>query len=115
MFKTSIMNTLIALAMLALIMPAQASSLVSTGDALAIEAGSLETRIEAFLLRDGVAAELSRHGVSHDMAMARVAGLSPEELELIAGNIDDAPAGAGLVYAFGIVFIVLIALHFLRR
>lgn len=108
------MNAIVALAMVALIMPAQAQ-LVSTGDALALDAGNLETRIEAFLLRDSVAAELAELGVTHEMAMARVAGMSAAELESVAGRIDEMPAGAGVVYALGIVFIVLIVLHFMRR
>jgi hypothetical protein len=108
------MNALVALAMVGLVMPAQAQ-LVSTGDALALESGKLETRIEAFLLRDEVAAELASFGVTHEMAMARVANLSAEELERIAGEIDEMPAGAGVIYALGIVLLAYIVFHFLRR
>lgn len=116
MIKSVFINALVALAMVALIMPAQAHQLVSTGDALALDAGNLDTRVEAFLLRDDVAAELASLGVSHEMAMARVANMSAEELELMTGQIDEMPAGAGgIVYALGIVFIVLIVMHFMRR
>ncbi len=114
MTRYLIMNTLVALAMVALIVPAQAQ-LVSTGDALALEAGNLETRVEAYLLRDDVAAELAGLGVTHEMAMARVANMSAEELESVAGRIDEMPAGAGVVYALGIVLLVLIVLNLLRR
>jgi len=114
MIRSLLLNLLLALGMFGLIMPAQ-GQLVSTGDALALEAGNLETRVEAFLLQDEVAAELASYGVTHEMAMARVADMSAEELEQIAGQIDEAPAGAGVVYALGIVFIVLIVLHFMRR
>jgi hypothetical protein len=108
------MNALVALAMVALIMPAQAQ-LVSTGDALALDAGNLETRVEAYLLRDDVAAELASLGVTHEMAMARVANMSAEELALVAGEIDDMPAGAGVIYVLGVIFLVLIVLHVMRR
>lgn len=114
MIRSVILNVVVAFAMVAMIMPAQAQ-LVSTGDALALEAGSHQTRIEAFLLRDGVAAELAELGVSHEMAMARVADMSAEELELVAGHIDEMPAGAGVIYLLGVVFIVLIVMNFLRR
>lgn len=114
MIRSVILNAFVALAMVAFLVPAQAQ-LVSTGDALALEAGNLETRIEAFLLRDGVAAELAELGVSHEMAMARVADMSAEELELIAGHIDEMPAGAGVIYLLGVVFLVLIVMHFFRR
>jgi len=114
MIRTILMNAIVALAMVGLIMPAQ-GQLISTGDALALEAGNLQTRVEAFLLRDEVAAELASFGVTHEMAMARVANMSAEELEMIAGEIDEMPAGAGVIYALGIVLIVLVVLHFLRR
>ncbi len=110
------MNALVALAMVALIMPAHGSQLVSTGDALALDAGNLETRVEAYLLRDDVAAELASFGVTHEMAMARVGNMSAEELALVAGEIDEMPAGGdGIIFVLGVVFLVLIVLHFLRR
>ena len=115
MIRSFFANSLVALAMIAFLMPAQAQ-LVSTGDALALESGSLQLRVEAYLLQDSVAAELTALGVSHEMAMARVADMSAEELELIAGRIDEMPAGAaGVVYVLGVVFIVLMVMHFFRR
>ncbi len=114
MIRSVVLNLVVALAMFSMIMPVQ-GQLVSTGDALALETGVLEHRIEAYFLRDGVAAELAEFGVSHDMAMERVANMSPEELEQIAGRIDEAPAGAGIIYVLGVVFLVMIVLHFFRR
>ncbi|MBY6204600.1 PA2779 family protein [Halomonas denitrificans] len=110
MISTMLRNTVLALALAALVMPAQAS-LISTGDALAIEQGQFEDRIEAYLLRDDVAAELSRLGVSHEVAMARVARLSPAEVEQLADGLEDLPAGEGVVVIAGVVFIVLLLLE----
>ncbi|MDT8438874.1 MAG: PA2779 family protein [Wenzhouxiangellaceae bacterium] len=105
------MNAVVALALVAMIMPAQAQ-LVSTGDALALDAGNLGGRVEAYLLRDDVAAELAELGVSHEMAMARVANLSAAELEQITGRIDQMPAaGDGVIVVLGVVFLVLIILE----
>jgi len=105
-------KAMIGLLLAAMTLPAQAQ-LVSTGDALALEAGQLEQRVEAFLLRDDVAAELAQYGISHEKAMARVANLSAAELEQVAGRIDEMPAaGNGLVVIAGVVFIVLIILEF---
>jgi hypothetical protein len=114
MIKSLLMNALVALAMVGLIMPAQ-GQLLSTGDALALESGDLHTRVEAFLLRDEVAAELASFGITHEMAMARVANLSAEELELMAGEIDEMPAGAGVVYALGVIFLAYIIFHLFAR
>ncbi|MDT8408386.1 MAG: PA2779 family protein [Wenzhouxiangellaceae bacterium] len=109
--KNVIHNALILLLLAAMTLPAQAQ-LVSTGDALAIETGQLESRIEAFLLRDDVAAELAEHGVSHEMAMARVDGMSASELEQLTGGIDKMAAGGDAVLAIiGAVFVVLIVLE----
>lgn len=111
MIRSMITNLLVALAMIAMVMPAQ-GQLVSTGDALALDAGNLTTRVEAYLLRDGVAAELAELGVSHEMAMARVADMSAAELEQIAGRIDQMPAaGEGVIVVLGVVFLVLIILE----
>lgn len=104
-------NALIGLLLAAMTLPAHAQ-LVSTGDALALEAGQLEQRVEAFLLRDDVAAELAQYGISHERAMARVDNMSAAELEQLAGRIDEMPAaGDGVVVIAGVVFIVLIILE----
>lgn len=111
MIASAARNTLILLLLAAMTMPANAQ-LVSTGDALALESGQLEQRIEAFLLRDDVAAELSQYGISHETAMARVANLSPAELEQVAGRLDEMPAaGDGVIVIAGVVFVVLIILE----
>lgn len=111
MIGTAIRKSLILLLLAAMTLPAHAQ-LVSTGDALALESGQLEQRIEAFLLRDDVAAELAQYGISHEKAMARVADLSAAELEQVAGRIDEMPAaGDGVVVIAGVVFVVLIILE----
>lgn len=104
-------NALIGLLLAAMTLPAHAQ-MVSTGDALALEAGQLEQRVEAFLLRDDVAAELAQYGISHERAMARVDNMSAAELEQLAGRIDEMPAaGDGVIVIAGIVFVVLIILE----
>jgi len=109
---SSLQNVCIALVFAVSVMPANAQ-LVSTGDALALDSGLLESRIEAYLLQDEVAAQLEAYGVSHDMALQRVSNMSPDELQQIAGRIDAMPAGQGVVAIAGTVFIVLIILEFL--
>lgn len=112
MIKSVFMNAVVALAMISMIVMPAHGQLVSTGDALALKAGNLETRVEAYLLRDDVAAELAELGVSHEMAMARVADMSAAELEQVAGRIDQMPAaGNGVIVVLGVVFLVLIILE----
>lgn len=114
MTTTSIVfrNFVIALALASIVVVPAHAQMVSTGDALALEQGRLEARIEAFLLRDDVAAELAELGVSHEMAMARVANMSAAELEQVAGRIDEMPAaGDGVFVVLGVVFFVLVVLE----
>ena len=88
MIGVIVRNAMIGLLLAAMTLPAHAQ-LVSTGDALALETGQLEQRVEAFLLRDDVAAELAQYGISHERAMARVDNMSAAELEQLSGRIDD--------------------------
>lgn len=112
MISRTIYKLFVALLLAAMVVPANAQ-LVSTGDALALDSGQLESRIEAFLLQDEVAAELAQYGVSHEMAMARVDNMSAQELQQMAGQIDQMPAGESVVWIAGAVFIVLIILEML--
>ena len=68
-------------------------------------------KVIAFLNRAEVAQELQAHGVSAEMAKQRVAHLNQQELELLAGNIDELPAGGfvgTLIGAALFIFVVLL-------
>ncbi len=68
-------------------------------------------QIDALLMRDDVRQSLEKHGVSADDAMLRVAALTDHELQLLATNLEELPAGAGLLGLVGAVFIVLLILE----
>jgi hypothetical protein len=68
-------------------------------------------RIEAVLARAEVRQELERLGVDPEQASARVAALNDQELQLLAQQFDDLPAGGSLLGIVGIVFIVLLILE----
>jgi hypothetical protein len=69
-------------------------------------------RLSVFLARQDVRAQLAELGVSPKEAEARIASLSDQEVEAIAGRIDTLPAGQGAVEAIVgaavLVFIVLL-------
>lgn len=67
--------------------------------------------VEAFMARDQVRDQLQAWGVSEDQVQVRLAGLTDAEIQELAANIDEVPAGAGLVEVVGIVFVVLIVLE----
>lgn len=67
--------------------------------------------VQSFMSRDAVRAELEQYGVDADAAAERVASLSDTELRELAANIDQQPAGAGVVTVIGITFLVLLILE----
>jgi len=69
-------------------------------------------RVESFLLREDVQSQLVVLGIDPEEAASRVASLSDEEIQQIAGRLDELPAGEGgvgvVVGAILIVFLVLL-------
>lgn len=65
-----------------------------------------------FLMREDVQQQLASLGVDPEEAKSRVASLSDEEIQQIAGRLDDLPAGEGgigiIVGAILIIFLVLL-------
>ena len=68
------------------------------------------TPAEVAQLRESVEQQLVRLGVTNEDALARVAALSRDELQLLAEKIDELPAG-GIAATLGVVFIVLLILE----
>lgn len=104
------------LANFAVLSTAQAA-MVSTQDiarasgqatASALDAEASRMRLASFLTREDVRAELVRMGVSSEDASARIAALTDEEAIELAGRVDKAPAGAGVVGAIVLIFLVLL-------
>lgn len=93
-------------------LPAQAA-LVSTDSVVAAQADAADrAKVESFLAREDVAAQMRSMGVSPDEARARVASMSDSELRQIAGRIDELPAGGSaigvVIGAALLIFIVLL-------
>ncbi len=70
------------------------------------------TRVMDFMLRDDVQQQLTTLGVDPEEAARRVASLSDEEIQQIAGRLEELPAGEGgvgpIVGAIVIIFLVLL-------
>lgn len=69
------------------------------------------SEINAWMSQDLVRSQLVAMGVDPDNATERVASMTSEELRVLHGQIEDLPAGAGLVEVIGLVFIVLLILE----
>ena len=116
LLKTAILApTLLLFTSMTLWLPAANAAILATGSA---EKNPITTQaesdtIQSFLLKDKVQLQLIRLGVKPELAVSRVASLTPDERILLEKKIADLPAGAGVVEVIGIVFIVLLILELL--
>jgi len=100
-----------ALALASIAAPASAA-LVTTERMLGASAQTgARARVDGFLAREDVRRQLEAWGVPPAQAEARIAALSPAELQRLAGEIERVPAGGGLLEVIGIVFVVLLILE----
>lgn len=67
-------------------------------------------RIRVFLQRDDVRQLLRQQGVDASDALARVGSMTNDEVNLVAGKLDQLPAGGdwGIIGALVFIFIVLL-------
>ena len=75
-------------------------------------AASERERLAAILLRDDVRQQMEALGVDQNEAMARLSSLSDQEVQQIAGQIDELPAGqnflVGVLIIAGAVLLGLV-------
>ena len=90
------------------------AGLVSTDEVIVDTFGISEDRIQvqAFLARDDVRQQLAALGVDPGEADLRVAALSDDEISRIAGELDQLPAGEGLLTSLailaGVILLILV-------
>jgi len=92
--------------------PAAHAEMVTTMQVAASQRGQIppRERIEALLDRADVRAALERRGVSAAEARKRIAALSDDEVQRIAGKLDSLPAGGDVVDVLWIAFLVFLVL-----
>jgi hypothetical protein len=96
--------------------PIQASfgGVISTQEYfVAIDRDATLARVNTVLARAEVRAQLERLGVDSVAAQERIAALTDEELQLLATDLENLPAGGSLLGVVGIVAIVLLVLELL--
>ena len=71
----------------------------------------LDDIAQAVLAREEVRSRLEQYGVDPLAADARIAALTDQELELLATELENMPAGGDLLAIVGITFIVLLILE----
>jgi hypothetical protein len=104
-------SRMVIISMLAMGLPVQSANagIVATDQALSHElAGQDRARINTFLDREDVLAQLQQQGVTAGEAKARVNALTDEEAHKIAGKLDQLPAGGDILGLLFTIFIVLL-------
>jgi hypothetical protein len=89
-----------------IVAPAHAA-IVSTEQAVAMHQQD-RSELKQFFDREDIAKALQAHGVSPEVAKARVDSMTEEEAQKLAAHIENAPAGAGIVGVLFTVFIILL-------
>jgi len=89
--------------------PAYAAT-IGTADYRAAQMDTLG-KVGATLQREEVQDQLIAFGVDPQEAYARVAALSPQELQILNQRIDELPAGQDILGLVGAVFVVLLILE----
>lgn len=101
----------LSMAMTLIGLPAHAG-MIGTEQAVAAQARAENlATVQGFMAREDVRAQLETWGVEPAQATDRVAQLSDAELQQVAVNIENQPAGGGALVIIGVVFLVLLILE----
>lgn len=84
------------------------AGLIPTEEIARVADGAGHDRLSAALARADVQSEMARLGIDPALAAERAAALSDDEAARLAGQLDSAPAGSGIVGAVVFVFLVLL-------
>ena len=108
---TKPVSHLVVLGLLALSLhlPAAHAGMVGTEAVVnAAQAQQDRKRLHSALSRDDVQAQLLARGVDPAQVQARVDSLTDEEMQTLATNMDQMPAGGSVVGALVLIFLVLL-------
>ncbi|VWX33511.1 conserved exported hypothetical protein [Limnobacter sp. 130] len=104
--RATAMAVLLSFSSSFIVAPAHAA-IVSTEEAVAMHQQD-RSELKQFFDREDIAKALQSHGVSPEVAKARVDSMTEEEAQKLAAHIENAPAGAGIVGVLFTVFIILL-------
>ena len=108
---TKPVSHLVVLSLLALnlYLPAAHAGMIGTETVVnAAQTQQYRERLHGALSRDDVRAQLLARGVDPAQVQARVDSLTDEEMQTLTTNMDQLPAGGGVVGALVLIFLVLL-------
>lgn len=107
-----ITGRILMLSMLSLSLPLQSVQAAMIGaDKVTTSATQVQfdrARVQALIERDDVRAALQKEGIDTQTAHARVNALTDDEVQQLAGKLDQLPAGGDVLGVLLTVFIVLL-------
>jgi Na+-transporting NADH:ubiquinone oxidoreductase subunit NqrC len=110
--RNSLVTVLAASLVASSLQSAAYAGVISTQQYLTtLDRGATLARIDAVLAREEVRSKLEQYGVDPVAANERIAALTDQELELLATELENLPAGGDLLAVIGIVAIVLLILE----
>lgn len=106
----SVCGVLIMSVMMLSIQAPAVAGMVGTGEVIAQQQQTLDRgQLLGALAQEDVRVQLVALGVDPEQAAARVAALSDEELQLLAAQMDEMPAGGSVLGVAVFIFLVLLA------
>jgi hypothetical protein len=110
--RRSLVAILAASVLASSVQSAAYAGVISTQQYLtAVDRDATRARIDAVLAREEVRSKLEQYGVAPAETDARLAALTDQELEQLATDLENMPAGGDLLAVVGIVFVVLLILE----
>ena len=110
--RHSIVAVLAASLFVSSLQSAAYADVISTQEYLmAIDRDATRARIDAVLAREEVRSKLEQYGVDATETEARLAALTDQELQQLATDLENMPAGGSVLAVVGVVFIVLLILE----
>jgi uncharacterized membrane protein (Fun14 family) len=110
--RQSLIAVLAASLFVSSVQSAAYAGVISTQEYLtAVDREATRARIDAVLAREEVRSKLEQYGVDPAETDARLAALTDPELEQLATDLENMPAGGSVLAVVGVVFIVLLILE----
>src|SRR6188508_849438 len=111
-FRNSLVAVLATSLVAVSLQSAAYAGVISTQEYLtAVDREATRARIDAVLAREEVRSKLEQYGVDPAETDARLAALTDPELEQLATDLENMPAGGSVLAVVGVVFIVLLILE----
>ena len=82
-------------------------TIIESGHASEGRSATTAERVHALLARDDVRAQMMAFGVNPAEATLRVNALTDDELILLAGRLEELPAGEGAMTSFALVALII--------